>query len=230
VRPGRLTLDRLAALAGVAGPAAFTTAWLVNGARQDGYPVAHEHISGLAAHDADHPHLMMGGFVALGASTIAFAAELERALGGVRRAGLGPVLLALGGAAGIAAGVLRRDTYLLNPPGRPDDYHQSWHNDGHDVSAAVIYATSVLAPLALARRFRRDPAWASLVPGAVASSVASVVLMGVFATDVDRPYNGLIQRVMVTVPQAFMARLALRVLRSGPSSVAATPPPARWRR
>jgi hypothetical protein len=230
MRPRRLTVDRLATLAGVAGPAAFTTAWLVNGVRQADYPVAHEHISGLAADDAAHPHLMVAGFFALGAGTIAFAAELERALGGVRRAGLGPVLLALGGAAGIAAGLLRRDTYLLNPPGRPDDYRQSWHNDGHDASAGVIYATSVLAPLALAHRFRHDSTWAGLVPGAVASSVASVVLMGIFATDVDRRYNGLLQRVMVTVPQAFMVRLALRVLQSGPSSAAATPPPARWRR
>jgi hypothetical protein len=230
MRPRRLTLDRLEALAGVAGPVAFTAAWLVNGFRQDGYPVAHEHISGLAAHDADHPHVMVAGFVGLGAGTITFAAALDRSLGGLRRGGLGPVLLALGGAAGIAAGFLRRDTYLLNPPDRPDDYRQSWHNDGHDLAAGVIYSTSVLAPLVLAHRFRHDPAWSGLVPGAVASSIASVVLMGAFATDVDRAYNGVLQRVMVTVPQVFMALLALRVLRSGPSSAGATAPSARRRR
>jgi hypothetical protein len=219
----RLTPFRAEALAGIVGPAAFTTAWIVSGIRQDGYRVAHEHISGLAAHDADDPKVMIAGFTVLGTGTIAFAVALGRALGGRRRAGLGPVLLAVGGAAGLAAGFLRRDTFLLNPPGRPDDYHQSWHNDGHDLSAGVIYVTSVLAPLALAWRFHRDEAWGGLVPGAVASSAASLALMGIFATDVDRRFNGLLQRVMVTVPQAFMALLALRVLRSGPSSAGATP-------
>jgi Protein of unknown function (DUF998) len=227
----RLTLDRVEALAGIVGPAAFTTAWIVSGIRQDGYPVAHEHISGLAAHDADDPTLMIAGFTVLGAGTIAFAIALRRALGGRRGAGLGPVLLAAGGAAGLAAGFLRRDTFLLNPPDRPDDYRQSWHNDGHDLSAGVIYATSVLAPGALAWRFHRDEAWADLVPGAVASSAASLVLMAIFATDVDRRFNGLLQRLMVTVPQAFMALLALRVLRSEPSSAGATLRPlGRWGR
>ncbi len=229
MRDRRPTIEWLEAAAGLVGPVVFTTAWLVNGRRQEGYPAAHEHISGLAADDADHPRSMMGGFVVLGSCTIVFAAGLQHVLGGGRRAGAGPLLLAIGGAGGIAAGFLRRDTVLLNPPGRPDDYRQSWHNDGHDLAAGVIYTTSVLAPLALALRFRRDPAWAGLVPGAVASSAASVALMAAFATDVDRPFNGVVQRVMVTVPQAFMALLAVRVLRSAPWWGGARRPPRRGR-
>jgi hypothetical protein len=42
--------------------------------------------------------------------------------------------------------------------------------------------------------------------------------MAVFATDVDRSFNGIVQRVMVTVPQAFMAALAVRALRSQPAA------------
>jgi Protein of unknown function (DUF998) len=200
-----------AAAAGVLGPAAFTTAWIVNGQRQPGYPIADEHISGLAALDAENPGTMITGFVVLGVSTMVFAVELARGLGGRRRAGWGPALLALGGAAAVAAGLLRRDALLLNPPGRPSDYVQSWHNDGHDVAAGVIYVGTVFAPLLLARRFRRDPQWASLVPVAVASSAVSVALMAIFATDVDRHGNGIVQRVMVTLPQALMAVLAVRL-------------------
>jgi len=209
---------------GLVGPAVFTTAWLVNGMRQPRYPVADEHISGLAALDAEHPISMITGFVTLGTCSVLFAAELRRLLadGRRRRPGLGPVLLGLGGVASVAAGFLRRDAFLLSPPGRDPAYQQSWHNDGHDLAAGVIYATSVLAPLFLARRFRTDPAWASLVPAALASSGASVVLMGFFATDVDRSYNGIVQRVMVTVPQAFMAALAVRALRS-PTGAATVP-------
>jgi hypothetical protein len=88
----------------------------------------------------------------------------------------------------------------------------------------MIYATSVLAPLLLARRFRRDSAWAGLVPAALASSGASVVLMVAFATDVDRHLNGVVQRVMVTVPQAFMAAVAVRALMP-PSGSATVPAP-----
>jgi hypothetical protein len=208
--------------AGMVGPAVFTAAWLVNGRRQVAYPIADEHISGLAALDADHPRSMITGFVVLRAATTLFATELTRVLGGRRRAGWGPALLALGGVASVAAGLLRRDTVLLNPPGRPDDYRQSWHNDSHDVAAGVIYATSVAAPLLLARRFRRDPQWTELVSGALASSAASLVLMTIFATDVDRHGNGIVQRVMVTLPQAFMAALALRVL------TATDPAPRSW--
>jgi Protein of unknown function (DUF998) len=223
MRGHRRTPHVLRAACGLVGPAVFTAAWLVNGQRQPHYPVADEHISGLAALDAEHPVSMITGFVALGTCSVVFATELWRLLAdGRRRPGLGPVLLGLGGAAAIAAGFLRRDTFLLSPPGRDPAYQQSWHNDGHDLAAGVIYATSVLAPLLLARRFRHDPAWAPLVPAALASSGASVMLMVVFATDVDRSYNGIVQRIMVTVPQAFMAALAVRALRP-PPAVATVP-------
>jgi hypothetical protein len=224
----RRTPHLLRAACGLVGPAVFTAAWLVNGQRQPHYPVADEHISGLAALDAEYPVSMITGFVALGTCTVVFATELWRLLAdGRRRPGLGPVLLGLGGVAAVAAGFLRRDAYLLSPPGRDPSFRQSWHNDGHDLAAGVIYATSVVAPLLLARRFRRDPAWSPLVPAALASSGASVVLMVVFATDVDRSFNGIVQRVMVTVPQAFMAALAIRALRPPPDGATAPVPPTR---
>src|SRR6185503_4029390 len=50
--------DRLGAWCGLLGPAAFTVAWLVAQRRQDEYEVRHEHISGLAAKDANDPLVM----------------------------------------------------------------------------------------------------------------------------------------------------------------------------
>jgi hypothetical protein len=218
----RRTSNAWRAAGGLVGPAVFTAAWLVGGLRQPRYPVADEHISGLAAVDAEHPLAMVAGFVTLGSCTLVFATELRRQLAaGGRRPGLGPVLLGISGAAAVAAGLLRRDAFLLHPPGRPPDYRQSWHNDGHDMAAGVIYVTTVVAPLLLARRFRDDPAWAPLVPAALASSGASLALMAVFATDVDRSYSGIVQRLMVTVPQAFMAALAVRALRHQPAGATA---------
>jgi hypothetical protein len=171
---------------------------------------------------------MIAGFVTLGACGVIFADELRRLLSdGRRRAGLGPVLLGLSGAAAVAAGFLRRDAFLLAPPDRVAGYSQSWHNDGHDIAAGVIYVSTVVAPLLLARRFRDDPAWSDLVPVALASSGISLALMAVFATDVDRSFNGIVQRVMVSVPQGLMAILAVRALRRPPAAATARARPRR---
>ena len=206
------TLHRIRTAAGIAGPAAFLTALLVSERRQDGYSIRHEHISGLAAPDARTPELVLSGFLAMGVSTIAFSTALRSRLGGPR-AGIGPWLLALTGAGAIGAGLLRRDRMLLHPPDQPEDYVQSWKNDGHDISAGVIYAASVAAPLFLFRHLQRDERLAPLAPVGIAASATSLALMGIFATKVDRRGNGVVQRVMVSLPMAFMTALAWRMLR-----------------
>jgi hypothetical protein len=45
---------------------------------------------------------------------------------------------------------------LLSAPGGPG---ASWYGNAHDPISGLIYASLVLAQLALARRFRRDPGW-----------------------------------------------------------------------
>ena len=54
-------------VAGIAGPVAFTGAWIVSSLRQTGYPAAEIQLSGLAAPDARDPWIMVAGFVVLGA-------------------------------------------------------------------------------------------------------------------------------------------------------------------
>lgn len=201
-------------LGGVIGPAAFTAAWGVGGVLQDGYPVAHEHISGLAAGDAARPWTMRAGFWALGVGTVSFAAGMRRAVPELGRAV--PALAGLSGLAALVAGSFHRDTMLLSPPGRPEDHRQSWRNDVHDRAAGVAYVCGIVTPALLALRVRRDPALADLSPLAASSlavSVAQAVGLGVFALDVDRRGNGLLQRVLVTLPLAATAGLALRLHR-----------------
>ena len=107
---------RVRAAAGIVGPVAFTTAWVASTLRQDGYAVAREQLSGLAAPDARDPWVMTTGFLTLGVSVALFASALEETLGGRRRAGPGPMLVRLAGLGVIAAGLLRRDQMLLPPP------------------------------------------------------------------------------------------------------------------
>src|SRR5688500_4565737 len=105
--------ERLGALCGVLGPAAFTAAWLVAQRRQDEYQVRHEHISGLAAKDATDPSVMTAGFMALGGSSIAFASALERRLG--PRPGRRPALGGVAGGPAGGAGACRRDRAPRQP-------------------------------------------------------------------------------------------------------------------
>jgi len=206
------SLHRLATAAGIVGPAAFTAAWLISGTRQPPeYSHRHEHISGLAAQDARNPEILTAGFVEMGFATMAFAVALRQRLGG-RRAGLGPILLGLTGLGAIGAGIFPRDRMLLHPPDQPDDYRQTWKNDGHDASAGLIYVSSVAAPIFLYKHLRNDPQLAPMAPIGIALSAASLGLMAFFAAEVDRPHNGLVQRAMVSLPMGFMSAMAVRML------------------
>ena len=206
---------RLRAACGLVGPVVFTAAWVASTVRQDGYSIAEEHLSGLAAPDARDPAIMIAGFVGLGACTIAFGSALKEALGGRGRAGLGPALVRAAGIATLAAGVLRRDRMLLHPADGVSG--QSWHNHGHDLASGVVYASVLLAPLLLARRFRGDPEWNALWPPAVAATAGAAALLGLFWSRALEPWNGIVQRVAVTVPLAVMVALALELLGREPT-------------
>jgi hypothetical protein len=198
----------------VLGPAAFTAAWAVSTARQDGYSIKDEHISGLAAPDARTPALVIAGFLALGAGTIAAGSALEDALGGWERAGWGPRLIQASGIAALAAGGLRRDRMLLVPPEGVEG--QSWKNDGHDLAAGVVYGCLVAAPLALAWRFRGDPVWSRLIVPTLADSALTLAAVALFASRVIEPWNGIVQRAMVTLPGFGLAALSLEAFRRRP--------------
>ena len=210
----RTAAATLRTLCGLLGPAAFTAAWVIGTRRQPGYAVAHEHISGLAAPDAAHPRVMQAGFVVLGCSAIAFAAELDaRVSSSDRPSGLGPALLGVSGVATVIAGIATRDRMSNTvPDGVPP--RQSARNDLHDVASVISGATGTLGLLALARRFRGDRTWDGMARGAVTTAVSGIALSGVFLRDVTRPGNGIVQRAGVSLPLGFMARTALRMLRT----------------
>jgi hypothetical protein len=241
--------SRLAAAAGIAGPVAFTGAWMVASLRQTGHSAAAVQLSGLAAPDARDPGIMIAGFVALGACSIAFGGSLHRALGGSgrhaaslrsagvaaradrprlrwvrpgprgpdpgpRSAGLGPRLIQWAGALTIAAGLLRRDHMMLNPPGVP--VGESWHNHAHDLVSSIIYATLLVAPLLLAVRFRGDARWQRLWIPLLAGSAATAGLLSVFAAPALGSWDPVLQRVAVTVPLGMLAAIAVRLMTVAP--------------
>jgi len=207
-------------VAGIAGPVAFTGAWIVSSLRQTGYPAAEIQLSGLAAPDARDPWIMVAGFVVLGGCTVAFGAALHDALSGRGdvgqsrcRGGAGPAprLIQGAGLLTIAAGLLRRDRMLLTPGS------VSWHNHAHDVISLVIYADLVAAQVLLAERFAReagglDPDWRSWRPWLLASGLATGAALAAFAAQTSAAGAGVLQRIAVTIPLAAVAAVAVRLL------------------
>lgn len=193
---------------GIAGPAAFTAAWVAGSLRQPGYSASQVQLSGLAAMDAHDPQIMMAGFIGLGVCSVAFAS----ALGRVAAAGTaGPWLIGTAGAAVVAAGLFRRDHMLLTGPGFGQE---SWHNQVHDLVSGVAYGAMIAAPLVLARRLRRsgDPQWAGLSRPLLVIGLGSAVTLAVFASRAVEPWNPVIQRVAVSLPLAAEVLLAARLL------------------
>jgi Protein of unknown function (DUF998) len=227
-RKPTIVTNRAAAAAGMAGPAAFTCAWIASSLRQSGHPAAEIQLSGLAAPDARDPWIMLSGFVVLGGCTVVFGAALYDALGGRVRAGPAPRLIQAAGLLTIAAGLLRRDHMLLTLGS------VSWHNHAHDVVSAVIYADLVVAQVLLALRLGREPArpwapddpaswdWRPWRPWLLASAGATAVLLIGFAADTSASDAGLLQRAAVSIPLAAIAAVAARLLRRPVSTPART--------
>ena len=201
-----MRLSRLGAWCGVVGPVLFTAAWAVSSLRQSGHSVTEAQLSGLAADDARDPEIMMTGFVALGVCSIGFGSALRRVLS-PRAAGAWLVIVA--GAAAVAAGVFRRDHVLLVGPGFTGE---SWHNQVHDVVSGIAYGAMLAAPLVLARRFRSDPDWAVVSRPVQVLALGSAVALLVFASRVVEPWNGVVQRVAVTLALGAEVLTAARML------------------
>jgi Protein of unknown function (DUF998) len=211
-------LRKLAALGGVAGPVLFTAGSVVSSLRQAGVSAAGVQLSGLAADDARDPQIMMTAFVVLGACSAGFGAAPGRVSG--RPGSAGPWLVAVAGAAAVAAGVFRRDHMLLTGPGFASE---SWHNQLHDVASGVAYAAMLAAPLVLARRFRHDPGWVVVSRPVQALALASAVALAVFATRAGEPWNAVVQRVAVTLALTAEIVMAARMV-TLPPAPAGRPP------
>jgi Protein of unknown function (DUF998) len=192
---------RVRALAGVAGPAAFTAAWIAASLRQTGHGALSIQLSGLAAPDARDPWIMIAGFLALGGAAVAFGQELAMELDC-----LAPRLIQGAGVLAIAAGLLRRDHMeLTSGP-------VSWHNEAHNIVSLAVYVDLVLAQLLLARGFGRSPAWRGWRPYVLASATATAAALAVFLPNTTSADAGILQRIAVTIPLITITAVAGRLV------------------
>jgi hypothetical protein len=188
------------------GPVLFTAAWVISSLRQTGHSATEVQLSGLAADDARDPQIMVAGFLVLGVCSIGFGIALRRLLS-PRAAGAWLVIAA--GAAAVGAGLFRRDHLLLAGPGFTGE---SWHNQVHDVASGVAYGAMLVAPLLLARRFRDDPDWVVVSRPVLVLALGSAVALVIFVSRVVEPWNGVMQRVAVTLALGTEVVTAARML------------------
>jgi hypothetical protein len=92
------------------------------------------------------------------------------------------------------------------------------------VVSGVAYGAMLAAPLVLAHRWRGDPDWAPVSrPVQVLALVSAAALM-VFASGIAAPYNGVVQRIAVTLPLTAEILIATRMLTlPGPGALAMSP-------
>jgi len=200
----------------VAGPVAFTAAWVAASLRQTGHGAVSVQLSGLAAPDARDPWVMISGFLVLGGCTVWFGEELARDVGDSA-----PRLIQGAGVLTMAAGLLRRDhMQLTSGP-------VSWHNEAHNVVSLVLYLDLVLAQLLLTRRFAAIPCWRPWRVYLLGSGIATAIALTLFLPNTTSPGAGILQRIAVTIPLAAMTAVAARLAELDRVDTASVPRRAR---
>lgn len=183
-----MSISRPALLAGIAGPAAFVSAWVVGGLVKDGYSPVSDTISRLAEEGASTRPLMTIGFVGFGVLMPLYGRELGRVLGsratGAAMAASGVGTLLVAAFPVTAAGGTTGDKV-------------------HYLAAGLAYAANVVAPLVAARH----------LPGPVARRASYAVAAGVAAALVGSlqgdEATGLLQRTGLTLFDVWAVALAV---------------------
>ena len=205
-------LGRLA----LAGPIAFTIAWLIGGLVQDEYCFRQEDISALAAMDAQYAWIMITGFVLLGAGTVALAAGLASTLK-YPSALIGSVLLMIAGIGLTVAGLARNDCSSELPAcaARVDAGEVSWHHQLHDNISLILFLALIAAPLVFARAFGRDDRWRPLRAYSIVTGLLGFALLVLYVIGSAGAWNGLVQRSFISVLLVWIALVGSRLSRLG---------------
>jgi hypothetical protein len=141
---------------GVLAGVVYEVSVLIQGLTRHGFRLAHDDASLLS--NGPLGWIQITTFLVAGAMTIAGAAGMRRALAGQPGGTWGPRLIAVYGAALMAAGLLRADPAGGFGPGAPAGKAAdiSWHAAGHLTSASVGFTALIVACFVVARYLGRE--------------------------------------------------------------------------
>lgn len=183
-----------------AGFGAFALSIAAAGALYPGYSHLRDTISALAATDSPSAWIMIAGFLALAAGTMAAGLTLWVRLRTGIAGRIGAAMVTLAGAGMVVAGLAQQDCSEIVDTCAAAEVAGtvSGHHVVHQLVSLAVFVVLAIALVVLARGLRTSRVWARLaVPTRVAglvALVATVVMVTVGFGD-----GGLVQRLLVTL-------------------------------
>ena len=187
---------RARAAAGIVGPVAFITSWVIAGALRDGYDPITQAISRLAESGAPNRWIVTAGMVTFGVSALVFASVMRS----FTKAGAFFMVVAGISSFGVAA--------FPCTSGCPG-IGSTFFDTAHVVVAGVHYVALTNAPLSIWWEKRNGPYARFCLAMAVATGIAlTSQALGIGP-------NGLMQRIGITLSDTWMVATAVLLMRSG---------------
>ena len=192
------------AICGAIGPILFTIVVITLGLLHPGYNHVTQYISELGASGAPNAIIMNTvGEPLLGLLMIAFAFGLHQGIGKGKGSKIGPALVAVGGAGLIAQGIFPWDPGCVNV---------SFTGVMHVVTARVHHIATILAPLVISLRLKKDSLWQGYRLYSVATSIAGAIVYLLLLFMVFESWNGALQRTLVGVQLLWIEIMAIKLL------------------
>ena len=207
-------LTRWLLACGALGGFGFIAVFLIAGAIRPHYDPLYNPVSALSLSDGGW--VQIANFVVTGLLMLACAVGLRRALSSGRGATWGPILIGIYGLGQVGAGVFVTDPGFGYPPGAPSGVPAtaSLHGTLHTLVSIVVFVAVSIACFVFARRFSAPPRsriWAvySFLTGL---AVPAFLVASSVAWFHGGP-GGLFQRLSISAGWAWVALLAIRMLR-----------------
>jgi Protein of unknown function (DUF998) len=192
-------LPRFAVLAVVGQLVLLASAWLLPTVSE--YRLVGDAISELAI--GRFGFIQTLAFIISGLGVLGLAYATHRLTAGIRGAFLGS-LIAIYGVGALVVAIFPTDRI----DNKADVWSQSTTGWIHSITAFVAYLSIITGMLVLTWTFARDTRWRSLVVGSALLAGAALALLFV---QMEGPWAGLMQRLLITAISSWLIMVALRV-------------------
>lgn len=204
---------RLAAWAGMLGPALFVGIFTIEGWLRPGYEPLRMYVSELSL--GPRGWIQITGFVVIGLLLLVFAWGVAAEFRTGKASRGGPILLTIVAILFLVSGPL-----VMDPTGTPLS-QATVHGTIHGLAGGIVFLLMPITCFVFVRRFRVDPEWRSLQWWTLALGIiiaAAVVLLTISSKlpevqDVFQNWLGLIQRTIIVPFMAWVFIFALGLLR-----------------
>jgi hypothetical protein len=193
-------LPRFAAFAVVGQLVLLASAWLLPTVSE--YRLVGDAISELAIGRYGFSQTL--AFIISGLGVLGLACAIHRLTAGIRGAFLGSLLIAIYGVGALVVAIVPTDRI----DSKADVWSQSTTGWIHSITAFVAYISVITGMLVLTWTFARDTRWRSLVVGSALLAGAALALLFV---QMEGPWAGLMQRLLITAISSWLIMVALRV-------------------